>query len=514
MGTQATGAETGLVRRDEMAGMEVSRSAETAMGALAAQMKAEVEARFMVAYRCPRDWDDVRVRINRLCQDPEFAAEALYVKPMGRTPDGWKEMSKRDQLLKSPEDWPTGFSIRFVEAAIYEATNIDVDVLVTWEDAEVRRTRVSVFDLQSNNKYSRTITTRKIVERRRLKDGQESLGTRTNSSGITVYLVEATDADVTQMESAAVSKVIRTYGEKLLPPHHKREWQRKIWDTLSNQAAKDPQGEMKKLIDLFADRNITPRMLEDFLGHPVSQIVPAEIVKLRGVFVAINNAEATWADVVSGPPQEGQKPTAAQTAILERIEAQRRKAAQPTAEQPETDKTEKQEKQATESFGKLATDAPALLNPPAQPAQSENTAPLATASGQGAPPAPAGGNQPVQEAAQPATTDAAEKAEREVEELRQRNHATSQPQQQAAPQTHPPASEQNGGDIPTYTRETLPVEGLKAGQECYFEGKLLRALIQPGDPVPQWKTVGKAPASGDPPRSAKKQRNIGSLGFE
>ena len=506
MGTQAMNAETGLIRRDEMTGMEASRSAETAMGALAAQMKAEVEARFVVAYRCPRDWDDVRVRINRLCQDPEFASEALYVKPMGRTPDGWKEMSKRDQLLKSPEDWPTGFSIRFVEAAIYEATNIDVDVLVTWEDAEVRRTRVSVFDLQSNNKYSRTITTRKIVERRRLKEGQESLGTRTNSSGITVYLVEATDADVTQMESAAVSKVIRTYGEKLLPPHHKREWQRKIWDTLANQAAKDPKGEMNKMIDAFADRNITPRMLEEFLGHPVSQIVPAEIVKLRGIFVAISNAEATWSDVVSGPPPEGQKPSAAQTAILESIEAQRRKMTQQA--------TPKTEQAPSEPSEKPVSDASAAPNPPAQPARPENTAPLAAASSQGASEAPAGGNQPTAEPSQHQASEASEKVMRELEELRQRNHAPSadKPPAQQAP---PPAAEpQSSGDIPTYNRENLPVEGLKVNQECFFEGKHLRALQAPGDQVPSWKTVGSAPKPGDPPRSSKKQRNTGSLSFE
>ena len=33
MASQPMNAETGMIRRDEMAGMEVSRSAETAMGA-------------------------------------------------------------------------------------------------------------------------------------------------------------------------------------------------------------------------------------------------------------------------------------------------------------------------------------------------------------------------------------------------------------------------------------------------------------------------------------------------
>jgi hypothetical protein len=154
-------------------------------------------------------------------------------------------------------------------------------------------------------------------------------------------------------------------------------------------------------------------------------------------------------------------------------------------------------------------------NPSAQPAQPENTAPLAAASGQDAPKAPAGGNQPAAETTQPTGLNAAERAQRELEELRQRNHAASTEKPAPQPVAQQSATEpQNGGEIPTYNRDTLPVEGLKTGQECYFEGKLLRAIMQPGDPVPGWKAVGKAPAPGDPPRGGKKQRNIGSLGFE
>ena len=117
-------------------------------------------------------------------------------------------------------------------------------------------------------------------------------------------------------------------------------------------------------------------------------------------------------------------------------------------------------------------------------AQPENAVPLAAASGQDAPLAPAGGNQPAAETAQPKAMDAAERAERELEELRRQNHAAS---------TEKPAAQAATDAIPTYTRDNIPVDNLKAGQECYLEGKL---------------------PSGDPPRSAKKQRNIGALGFE
>jgi hypothetical protein len=459
--------EVGLTRREDFGGTELSRSPETSMAAMAAQQKALVEARFVVAARyLRRDWMQVRVGINRLCENPGFAAEALYVKPMSKTPDEWQKWSKRDKLLNAPEDWPTGFSIRFVEAAIFEAKNIDVTQNVIWEDAEVRRTTVCVMDLESNVAYSRTITTKKVVERRYVKQGQETLGQRVNTNGQIVHLIEATDAEVNQLEAAAVSKAIRTLGEKLLPPQDKIEWKDRIWATLEKQAAEDPDGERKKLIDAFAEKRIDPKHLAEYLGHPVEQSTPAEIIKLRGIYMVIAEGVASWADVMAGPPAEGEKPTPIALKIKESIDRQQKKAEAPKA--------------APQAI-------PEQAKPAAESAKQENGS---------APASPAGQTAPAQSA--PATQPA--ETEKQPEAAKAQETAKAEPAQ-AGPKS-----------IPTYTSDNLPTDDLKEGEECYYNGKHIRAVVpEPGE-APTWKRIGEAPGA-DKPKSKGKDRNPGALDF-
>lgn len=298
--------EAGVTVREEYAG-EVTRQAETAMGALAAQQKALIEARFIMALRRQRNWMDVRARINQYCQDPEFAAAALYVKPMGPTPNGWSEMSKREQILHAPESWPQGFSVRFIEAALFEAGNFDVDSIVIWEDETKRMVRTHVTDLERNSSFARVDTISKTVERRYLKKGQEPIGQRLNANNQVVYILEATPDEVKTMENAAVSKSIRTEGERLLPPQLKREWRALIDKTVSDLDAKDPEQARKLLFDSYASLGVMPSDLEKWLGHGVENLQPAELKALRKIYVAIANAEITWAEVM-GTRQESEKP--------------------------------------------------------------------------------------------------------------------------------------------------------------------------------------------------------------
>lgn len=301
-----TTVESGITVREEY-GQEVTRQAETAMGALAAQQKALIEARFVMAMRRQRNWMDVRARINQYCLDPEFAAAALYVKPISSTPDGWSKMSKREQLLHAPDTWPQGFSVRFIEAALFEAGNFDVDSIVIWEDETKRMVRTHVTDLERNSSFARVDTISKTIERKYLKKGQEPISQRLNANNQVVYILEATPDDVKTMENAAVSKSIRTEGERLLPPQLKREWRALIDKTVADADARDPEGAKKILFDSFAGLGVMPSDLEKWLGHAIDNLVPAELKALRKIYVAISNAEITWAEVM-GTKEATDKP--------------------------------------------------------------------------------------------------------------------------------------------------------------------------------------------------------------
>jgi hypothetical protein len=206
--------------------------------------------------------------------------------------------------------------------------------MLVWEDDDKRITQITVTDLERNSSYSRTITTVKTVERRTLKKGQTPIGIRENSWGDQIYILPATDDEVAQKEAAAVSKAIRTLGEKLLPPHHKAEWRRQIEATIASKAAQDPEAAKKELLDAFFKIGIPPSAIEQYLGHPVAALTPLEYVEMRGVYVAVAAGEATWADAMRAKhgevaADEKIEETPQQKAIKARIEAQRRKTSVP-----------------------------------------------------------------------------------------------------------------------------------------------------------------------------------------
>ena len=63
---------------------------DTAATAVAAQAKALVEARYIMALRRPRDMDVVREKMLKECMRPSFAAVARYVKPIGQDRAKWR----------------------------------------------------------------------------------------------------------------------------------------------------------------------------------------------------------------------------------------------------------------------------------------------------------------------------------------------------------------------------------------------------------------------------------------
>ena len=269
--------ETGIVRQ-EFGVTQISKVVETAATAIAAREKAAVQARYIMAVERPRDLESVRVKLLKECARPGFAEVARYNKPIGQG--------------------VTGPSIRFAEAALRCMTNILPEVSVVFEDAEKRILRVCVTDLEANLTYATEISVEKTVERRKLKDGQQAISQRTNSSNQTVYLVAATEDDLLNKQNALISKAIRTSGLRLVPGDIVEECMDKVVETQRNRAAKDPDAEKRRIIDAFAGVGVSTADLVAHLGHNLDVVQPAEIVDLRGIFAAIKDGEATWQAVM------------------------------------------------------------------------------------------------------------------------------------------------------------------------------------------------------------------------
>ena len=266
---------------------------ETASMALAAQSKAMVESRYIMAMRNPRDLDQVRLDVMKECKRPSFAnnKSAYYVKPIGAGVEG--------------------LGIRFVEMALRCMKNILVETTMIFEDDQKEIHRVSVTDLEANITYPLDVRVSKTVERSKPNSDGTFISQRKNSYGKAVYTVAGNDDDILNKRGALISKAVRTLGLRIIPGDICDEAEEGIKKTRLNTAAQDPDAERKKIVDSFSGLGVSATSLADYLGHPLQQCSPAQIVELRGIYGAIKDGEATWKTVMENkedrepPPESG-----------------------------------------------------------------------------------------------------------------------------------------------------------------------------------------------------------------
>lgn len=258
--------------------MVAQTASENAAVAMAAQQKAVVEARYKMALARPRDIDSVRQNMLKDARRPSFASVAIYHKPIGKGIEG-----------------P---SIRFVEAAIRNMTNILTETFTISEDDERRVVRVAVSDLETNTYFSQDVTVTKTVERAKLPQGEKPIRVRTNSYGKPVYILHGTDDDILNKQNALISKAVRTLGLRLIPGDLVDEAMWTVRQTMNAQDAHDPDAAKNRIIDAFAQLGVNVESLKDYLGHELSNIDPNELQTLRALFSAIKDGETTWKAVM------------------------------------------------------------------------------------------------------------------------------------------------------------------------------------------------------------------------
>lgn len=253
--------------------------------ALAEQVKATVQAKFLMAYQCPRDTEDARQRLLASCRRPGFAKKAIYHKPIGKGIEG-----------------P---SIRFAEEAIRTWGNIDVDTLIIFEDEFVRKIRVTCTDLERNASFAKSLTIDKTVERSNKKD-RDVISQRTNSKGSITYIVKATEDELNQKEAALISKAIRNEGLRLIPDDIVEEALAIVKKTRSGSIEKNISDEQKRIFDAFAQLGIQPKQLREYIGHN-NPFDANEIGELRAIYQTINDGEAKFSDYLEQKESEATK---------------------------------------------------------------------------------------------------------------------------------------------------------------------------------------------------------------
>lgn len=259
---------------ESFGGLETKQMAEHAAISVAASAKAEIESAFIIALKMPRSIQQARIEIADSCKNVEFAGKAIYKKPVA------------GKFIEGP-------SIRFAEEMIRSWGNIKVQHVTIYEDEVKRISRIVVMDLQKNISYSAHIVVEKIVERKNGKN-REVVGERVNSKNERVFIVKATDDEIRNKELTMVSKEIRNASLRLIPQYIIDEAMAVARKTLAKGVSSDVASAMKPLLEGFAELNIKPNDLEQYLGHKVETVSPAELLNLRAVYTTIKDGEATW----------------------------------------------------------------------------------------------------------------------------------------------------------------------------------------------------------------------------
>lgn len=292
-------------------------ASESAAIAMATQQKAIVEARYKMALARPRDLDLVRQKMLKDASRPSFANVAIYHKPVGNGIEG-----------------P---SIRFVESAIRNMTNILTETSTVSEDDERRVIRVAVSDLETNTYFSQDVTVTKTVERRKLPQGEKPIRVRANSNGQPIYILHATDDEILNKQNALISKAVRTLGLRLIPGDLVDEALWEIKKTMAQQDRQDPDAAKHRIIDAFAQLGVSVEALKEFVGHELSALTPNEIQLLRTTYTSIKDGETSWKAVMDDKAEkeanakEKQKQAAAPTSA---------KKTEPKKAEPVTEKAQ------------------------------------------------------------------------------------------------------------------------------------------------------------------------------
>jgi hypothetical protein len=235
-----------------------------------------------------------------------------------------------------------GPSIRFAELALREWGNILYENQVVYDDEMTRRIQVTIIDLETNATFGAAVQIAKTVERKS-KSGRDVVTERINSQGETVYIVRATDDEITNKQAAMISKTLRNEGLRLIPQEIIEEAIEVSQKTMQSQDAQDPDAARKKVIGLFNSLGVQPKDLEEYLRHPLSQCVPSELQDLRSIYSSIRDGEAKWIDYVKSTYDaengNGNGISEAARMAKEKMEALKKNMGTPSKE-PEFDETQ------------------------------------------------------------------------------------------------------------------------------------------------------------------------------
>lgn len=260
--------------------MEGSGS-ELAPSALSAAAVTEVQAAVVLAKKFPRNEERAYQRMMKALDNWAFADDCLYEFKRGR-----KQDPKNGEWV---DNFISGLSIHALREVVKFWGNVRYGHMVIGESEEYEvpllLCQAFAWDLETNIYRSEGFRVPKLIQR---KEGK-------GAEARTIW-VTPDERDLRETINRYGAIATRNCLTSLIRRDYLKDFERKANETFNKGIGEDPERHVKELILGFGQLNVTPEMLEIWLGHPIAQASPAEIGSLRQMWKAVAAGETRWRD--------------------------------------------------------------------------------------------------------------------------------------------------------------------------------------------------------------------------
>ena len=224
--------------------------------ALTEQSRAVAEAlgKLQVAKQFPRDENRAYSQIMNACRSQSFAKTALYAYPKGGQQVTGPSIRMAEMLIRCWGNCETGLK---------ELSNRD-------GESEMQ---AYTWDLESNTIFTKNFT---VKHERRAR-------------GKTTLLTD--QRDIYELTANNGSRRQRATMLAAIPEYIVEDAVNAVKQTLSGQSDDPIQNRIRKMISAFASFNVTPEMIEKYIGHEVDLIDSEELVDLISIYNSIKSGD-------------------------------------------------------------------------------------------------------------------------------------------------------------------------------------------------------------------------------
>ena len=288
--------------------MTLKAPAELKLARHVSEATAHIQAGFAMAVARPRDEDIAFEKFMKSCKRPKFAEDAAYRFTRGKG-------EKQVDII--------GPSVRFAREFARCWLHVQSGIVILRDDDKFRTIEGWAWDLGTN---------RRVAYEAHFEEAHFEKVVKRASGYIT-----ADERNLRELTNRHGAICVRNALLEMFPDDMIDEAMEQCERSRKQKATVDIETSRANTIKAFAGLDVTEEQLGDYLGNPMSEALPDQIVALREVFVSIRDGNSSVAEYFSGGGQAAATPSRTGKLNVDELEQQRRQQptdqADPPAEQ-------------------------------------------------------------------------------------------------------------------------------------------------------------------------------------